>query len=809
MSGRSKLLSQAIVATLVLSSAQSLAQPQSDRAIETIVVTAQKREQSLQDVPIVVTAVSEQLIKDMGVKDIKDLTILTPGLIVTSSSNESITTARIRGVGTVGDNPGLESSVGVVIDGVYRPRNGVGFGDLGELERIEVLKGPQGTLFGKNTSAGVINVISKRPSFEFGSDIAVTAGNYGALEAEGSITGPIVADRIAGRLYASSRDRDGFYDVRTGEGPRGQKEDSDRNIYTVRGQLLFNLTDALDARLIADYSSRDENCCGAVKVLNGSTAPLVDLLAADEGLVTGDPFDRNAYLNRLTTQKITDRGVSLEINWDIGNATLTSVTGARSWKTKNAQDVDFTSADILYRNPDGTTQTEFDQFSQEIRVAGEAGKVNWLVGAFYAKEDLDFRAQLVSGEDMQEFISLRFAPADYPNRASWLADVIGSEIYVPGLPYQNDRHEQESTSYALFTNNSIAFTDQLELTLGLRYTKEEKELRTLYDNVNNGAACGQVLANVGTFSAQIPAALLPTFLLTTCATGADPAFNNLSNFQNSIDEDELSGTAKLAYRFTEDFMAYASYARGYKASGYNLDRSRRQTAQSPLGIGVPDLKTNFPAETVDSYELGAKTNWLGGSLLINGAVFYQIFENFQLNTFTGINFIVESVEEVRSQGVDLDFIWRAPESGFGLQGGVTYAKTWYSKPPTTANVLSPTRLNDRLSFAPLWSGSLSATYEFDVGSELVLRTNLGAKFTSSYNTGSNLAPQKIQDSYTLLNARVALGARDSAWSIELWSQNLTDEDYVQLIFDSVLQTNSFDAYLGSPRTYGLTARFRF
>src|SRR6187549_2010199 len=178
--------------------------------LETVVVTAQKREQDLQDVPVTVTAISAQLLQDSGVRDIKDLTLLTPGLLVTSSSNEVSTTARIRGIGTVGDNIGLESSVGVVIDGVYRPRNGVGFGDLGELERIEVLKGPQGTVFGKNTSAGVINVVTKRPTFEGGGEAVLTGMNYGGYEAATSINGSLIDDKLAGRLYAGYRVRDGL-----------------------------------------------------------------------------------------------------------------------------------------------------------------------------------------------------------------------------------------------------------------------------------------------------------------------------------------------------------------------------------------------------------------------------------------------------------------------------------------------------------------------------------------------------------------------------------------------------------------------
>ena len=176
-----------------------------DESVQEVIVTAQKREQNLQDVPVVVTSLSETVLENAGVRDIKDLQILTPGLTVTSTSNESVTTARIRGVGTVGDNPGLESSVGVVIDGVYRPRNGVGFGDLGELQRIEVLKGPQGTLFGKNTSSGVINIISEAPAFERGIEAELTAGDYGAWGAALSLTGGLT-DNVAGRLLESDGD---------------------------------------------------------------------------------------------------------------------------------------------------------------------------------------------------------------------------------------------------------------------------------------------------------------------------------------------------------------------------------------------------------------------------------------------------------------------------------------------------------------------------------------------------------------------------------------------------------------------------
>ncbi|HEY5806508.1 MAG TPA: TonB-dependent receptor plug domain-containing protein, partial [Povalibacter sp.] len=431
MSERSLCLRRAVTATLMFATvaalpatAQTTANPQEGRTIESIIVTAQKREQSLQDVPIVVTAVSEQLLKDTGVKDIKDLTILTPGLLVTSTSNEAVTTARIRGIGTVGDNAGLESSVGVVIDGVYRPRNGVGFGDLGELERIEVLKGPQGTLFGKNTSAGVINVVSKKPSFTFGSDIELTAGNFGALEGAASITGPL-SETLAGRLYVAARERDGYMDVDVGPGPRTEEEDGDRSFYTARGQMLFKPSDSLDIRVVGDYTKREENCCAAPQAVLTPVAAVVAVLnAIQPGSVTNpaDPFGRVAHSNRGTAQDVTDEGASVEINWDLnalGGATLTSVTAWRDWETVNGQDADFTTVDILYRDPDGDFANAFEQISEELRIAGDTDHLSWLVGAFYAGEDLDSHNQLILGNQFRTYYSalLSGAIASFPANA--------------------------------------------------------------------------------------------------------------------------------------------------------------------------------------------------------------------------------------------------------------------------------------------------------------------------------------------------------------------------------------------------------
>lgn len=849
MKDRSVLLRRAVVGALALITVPAFGQQATDqqetRTIDTIIVTAQKREQSLQDVPMVVTAVSEQLLQDTGIKDIKDLSILTPGLLVTSTSNESVTTARIRGIGTVGDNAGLESSVGVVVDGVYRPRNGVGFGDLGELERIEVLKGPQGTLFGKNTSAGVINVVTKRPSFDFGANVELTAGNYGAMEGAASITGPF-SETVAGRLYVASRERDGFLDIVRGPGPRTEDEDVNRKFQTARGQLLFQPTEALDIRLTADWAERDEHCCAAPQAILSPNPGVIQVLTAIGGPNSfrnpADPFDRVAYSNRSTKQEVEDKGASMEINWDLAGldgATFTSITAWRDWSTINGQDADFTTADILYRNPDGNFGNQFKQLSQEFRLAGESEKLSWLVGLFYADEDLDSRDQLIIGNDFQRyFVGLTGGPVPTNPVA-----LLPAGAYPSGGATK-DVYKQESKNWALFTNNSIRFTEALELTLGLRYTDESKDLDSHYQNLAGGAGCAALrspafaqLRNtaLGLIGNPTQIAGAQTIYGIGCSvTYADPIFNNVATSQ-SLDEQEWTGTAKIAYRFTDDVMSYLSYAKGYKAGGFNLYRERNGIFFLPVGgVTLPngavlagpsvDTDTSFGNETVDSYELGVKTEWADNSLLVNGAVFYQDYSDFQLNTFTGLQFIVTSLPQVVSQGVDVDFVWFTPLQQLSFQGGVTYADTTIEDFGGPANLAffrpKDQRKDDTLSFAPEISASLSATYEQPVGANLLVRGNIGARYTSEYNTGSNLDPRKIQDAMTLVNARLGFGAADEKWMVELWALNVTDEEYYQVLFDATLQGSStanngrgsestLNGFLGAPRTYGLTARFKF
>jgi len=821
--------------------------------LSALTVTAQKREQALQEVPIVVNVLGEELLQDTGVRDIKDLQVLVPGLTVTSTQSAAQTTARIRGIGTVGDNAGLESSVGIVIDGVYRPRNSVGFTDLGELERIEVLKGPQGTVFGKNTSAGVINVVTRRPSYTQSAEGELTLGNHGAVGVSGAYNDAL-GEHSALRIYAAKRKRDGVDEVRTGAGPRTETDDGDQNFHTLRGQLLWEPSESLDINFAADFTSREENCCVSVTTHRGPTAAIVDALTpGGEGVIpVPDPERRLAYSNRSTEQDIKDKGASVEVNWDTpwaNGATLTSITALRDWQAINGLDFDYSAADILYRAPDeDESLTAFRTFSQEIRLTGSGERVDWMVGAFYSDEELDrnetyrygaayepYLSSLV-GSQVLAGVAAQLSPlgltVNQSNPATFLSQVSGRPF---GTNYTGlgtlDRHDQQARSAAIFTNNTFHATDALDITVGLRYTREKKDLRSVFTNPNGSVACASTLANpaarvagalaqrINGFASlppavqqQLLAALVPAIAPTVagymCLPWANIAHHG-RDVSQSRTEKEWSGTLKLAYNWSDDVMTYFSAARGYKAGGFNLDRVQSSNGLSSGTQGItPVDDTSFPGEFVDSYELGAKTTWADGNLLLNAALFYQKYEDFQLNSFLGTSFVVRSIPEVVSRGVDAELMWQTGVTGLSLQGGFTYAKTEYGDDPLPDADLALLPGN-QMSFAPEWSGNLSATYEWDIGGSLQGRFNVGAKYMSDYNTGSDLDPQKAQDAYTLVNARFGIGARDQRWMLEFWGQNLTDETYKQVGIDAPIQAGSWNAFLGAPRLYGVTLRLRY
>ncbi len=820
------MLAAAATALVAPAQAQQAAPKASDKE-EEVVVFAQKREQRVQDIPVAVAVFGAQQLQDAGVADIKQLTTLTPGLLVTSTSNESVTTARIRGIGTVGDNPGLESSVGVVIDGVYRPRNGVGFGDLGEIERIEVLKGPQGTLFGKNTSAGVIQVFSKRPSFDYGVNAEVTATSFKGVGASASVTGPLVEDKLAARLFGAVRARDGYLDVRTGSGPRTEDQDNDQNFYTLRGQLLWEPSAKFSINFIGDLTNRDESCCAAVALPspnNGSvnagwpnqTANIpgrgINIVAPAQTRVGvgSDPYDRIAYSNRDTITKTKDSGISADASWDLGFATLASVTASRKWDFVSAQDSDFTALDVWYRPDDGRNATNFKQFSQELRLQGKVGNLDWLIGGFYADEDLTSKGALLYGADYGSFFVSQFGAAP------GLIGINATTAYQPGRGLV-DVHTQNDKSLAFFTQNTFKVTDQFEITAGLRYTDDQKKATSVYGTT--GGTCATALAGQGPLIGALGAATAGAIIGGLCTTWANNAYDAASPLKQEISAKKTTGTIKGVYRFTPNVMTYVSYATGYKAGGFNLDREQQflspvvnpATFTSPgfkpclnvsgLAAGqfraLADCDTSFAPETVTSYEAGIKTTFAGGRVRANFSIFQNDFENFQLNTFLGTNFVVQSVPEVKSKGFEGEVFWRTPLDGMVLNGSFNYSDTKYGAFPgaAQASALLP---NNTMSFAPKWSVAGGAAYERDVGSNLRMRASLNARWLDKYATASDLLPAKDQQSFTVTNGRIALGSQDERWTLEIFGNNLFDTKYIQVGFNAPLQGGVTGAPIGAP-----------
>jgi len=578
--------------------------------------------------------------------------------------------------------------------------------------------------------------------------------------------------------------------------------------------------------VIGDYTHRDENCCTGVTTFTGPAAAIVNALAGGNGVIpVADPSQRLTYSNRGTEQEVTDKGLSTEINWAtpwFDHATLTSITSLRDWQGINSADLDYSGADIWYRGfGPGQNDVKFRTFSQELRLAGTSGRFDWMGGLYFDNEHLKRDDAITLGSAYEPYLSIALLNTIAAAFPAGLVNTTGVATFLSqaaGLPFgtalsgqaTDDRWSQDAKSQAAFSNVTFHATDDLALTAGARFTHQTKDVDSFYSNPNGGGACAAALGNPAGVAAAlaargVPAAYLggivPTVIGYMCLPWSNPLFNGLKTHQ-SLSEDEWSGSLKAAYRWSDTVMTYVSAARGYKAGGFNLDRQQSANGLSsgPAGI-VPD-DTSFPGEFVDSYELGAKTSSQDGDLLLNAALFHEEYSDFQLNSFLGTSYVVRPVPQLVAQGVDADLLWQTRITGLTLSSGLTWTDAKYGDDllPDAALALRP---GSRASFAPKWTATAGIAYQWTFGPDLSARFNVGAKYTSDYNTGSDLSPFKQQDAFTLLNAGFTVGALDQRWNLEFWGRNLTDRTYSQVGFDAPLQTGSFNAFLGAPRTYGV------
>ncbi|WP_031235415.1 TonB-dependent receptor [Asticcacaulis sp. AC402] len=744
-----------------------------------VIITAQKRPEPLRRAPLSIAVVTGEQMERSGAYDLKDMQILTPSLLITSTANEAQTTARLRGVGTVGDNPGLESSVGVTIDGVLRPRTATAMSDLGVLDRVEILKGPQSDTYGKGASAGIIQVVSKLPSLKPSQNYELTTGSQWTLGASSYLTGPVAKD-LAGSLYLATRESDGQYEIHTGDGPRTRTDDGDVNYDSLRGQLLYAPTGSLRLRLIADYTQRDESCCAGTAIAIGGTRGYIDSLSDDEGTASVvDPEGRQAWANRPTGQQIVDGGVSLQTDVALTSTLqLTSISAARYWDHNSGYDADFSSADVYYRNEGGSFGNRFNTISQEVRLNGKTWNFDWMLGVFLDQEDVVRNDETLYGEDYEAYLSLLLSGGANPNRVSELTGLPVGQSFVPGQGAQ-DVHDQRERNAALFGHVDWFVSDNLTVLIGARRNQQKKTLVSHYTTSDAGIACANASASKSVL----------------CQAFANPAFTNLTNVQ-SAEESATVGSIKVKWQVTPNIMSYASYGEGWKGAGFNLDREQTSAFAA-------DRNTAFRAETSRAYELGAKGRFFDGRLAVDGTLFDQRFRNFQLNTFLGTSFLVTSIPNLRSKGVELESRY---QTGFGLnlRAGVTYTDAKFGPEPIAGLALLA---NNTPSFAPEWSSAFGLDYSRMMGG-LKLAASLDGRYNSDYNTGSDLAPIKVQKAHTLYNGRIGVGAPDGNWTLELWGLNLTNETYYQVAFSAPFQSGSFKAFTGNPRTVGLTLRLR-
>jgi iron complex outermembrane receptor protein len=747
-----------------------------DTQVDDLVVTARRREENAQDVPIALSVLGAQTLEKTGAYNVQLLTQLTPSLQF-SSFNPRNTQVNIRGLGnnTGLANDGLEAGVGIYIDQVYYSRPAAATFDLLDIERVEILRGPQGTLFGKNTTAGALNITTRAPSFTQEAQGELTIGDHGLAQAKASVSGPLIADTLAGRLSISSTRREGLVDnVTTGE------DVNDQNNLALRAGLLWRPNEAFQLRLTGDYNRQETDCCLLVFAGVGTSlkpaAAQYPALAAGIGYAPAslDPFDRKTDANAEAHANQEIGGLSAVADWDLGKVTLTTVAAWRYWSWDPANDADFTRLKIIERSENADEQ---NQGSLEFRLASNGSNtLDYVAGLYAFWQDID-----------AEGVALYGANATY-----WLLSPALPSALLDG--YRSDFQANSTTkSYAAFGQVTWNLTDTLSLTPGLRYTYEEKDAD--YAGVVSGG-----LATVN-----------PTLLAYKAAIARPQAYT-------AEDSDgSFSGQINLAWKATPDLLIYGNLARGYKSGGLNLAGLPLDTSGNP----VLDRAVIEPEETT-TVEVGLKSQLFEKRLTANLALFRSETADYQANVVDtaggALRTYLDNINEVRSQGVEVD-LRLAPIGGFSAYTSVSYTDAKYidyqNGPCPLERIGAATTACDLsgkdLPGVSKWAVSSGAEYNVPVTfGALDGEAYLGveASYRSSYFSAASDSKYSRIGGYTLVNLRAGFRPNDY-WDVFVWARNVTDEDYFQYISSQAGNSGALYGAPGDPRTVGLTLRAKY
>ncbi len=693
--------------------------------IDAIVVTAQKREENLQDIPLSVTAISGDTLKSMSALSYEDIAPMVPGFSMTSY-NPTQPQFFIRGVGSTGTTAGEDTSVGVFVDDVYAGRAGIQSGRFLDVERVEVLRGPQGTLYGRNVAGGAINVISKKPGSEAEGYVEGTYGRFDRTEIRGAIGGPI-AGKTQARLAVGYDARDGYITNATTGSDNLREYDN----LTARGHLLFDLSYNTQLLLSADYFNGNE-------VGPASREAIVTTVPVLAGGIPGIPLNTPSPSIRTTELPVdgdNERefyGASARLDIETAIGTFTSITAFRTSDYNIFEDVSSYGLPILGQDESA------DQWTQELRLTSTGSLLEWTAGAYFLAEDID-RVDItqVSGP------------------------VPGETLFLDRAEYSQ---HAETSSYAVFGQATYPVFDRLDITLGARYTVDEKDF-------------AMDASGVSTFFRVLPEGPF--------SVDTDESFN------------EFTGKLSAAYRFSQDDLAYLSFSQGYKSGGFN-----------GVSTTFDDAIVPFEPETADTFEIGLRSEWLDNRLRLNLAVFYTDYQDLQVFQIRDVgSLIISNAASAEIRGFEVESIL-SPFDGLNLGFTYAYLDTEYKEFISADG--SEDLSGNNLTRSPENSFSLSTEYIMALGAAGELRFRADYSYRDKLYIQPENRPLDTIDSYALLNARITYETNSNV-SVSLFGKNLTDEEYMVHTFDAdtILRNNIGSAVYADPRTWGITVGYKY
>lgn len=783
-----------------------------DQGDNVIIVTARRRDEDIQDVPIALSVIDAAQVDSQGLFNISRLTQIQPALQF-YSTNPRNTFINIRGIGAPFGltNDGFEQGVGIYIDQVYYNRIASATLDFVDIEQVEVLRGPQGTLYGKNTTAGAINIRTRAPSFTFEGRAELSVGNYDFKQAKATISGPI-SNTLAARLSLSSTDRRGtILNVKT-----GQNVNSLDNL-GIRGALLWQPSDTFKVSLSGDYNIQDPICCVQIYARVGTTQRAANrqyaaLIARFPGyrVPSTDPFDRVTDLDANIRARNEHGGVSALVEWDLDKFSITSVSAYRYWDWTPANDRDFTGLPIFLKVNNPTQQK---QYTQEFRLNYEAERLNFVLGAFAFYQEI--RTQGIQEQG--------------PAASAWLLNptspLSNNPAVLNGVVANNDIR-LDNVSLAAFGKLNWKVTDRFTISPGIRINYDKKEGQ--YDSVVTGNASNgtrQIVSNVPTS---------PFFNDPWIA--AQRGVQASQFFEVDFSDWNLSYDLNLGYEISPDVNAYATYARSFKTGGVNLNGvPSRADGSAALEVAV------IKPEKVDHFEIGLKTKFWDNKATLNLAAFWTDMQDFQasvISNISGSNVLrgyLANADKVRSRGVEADFRVQ-PSDRFTayvsgaftdarfarfvdapcppeLAGGTTVTGTQVPGPAATPGALSPANCDVSGQWLPgvsKWAFSWGAEYNVPAtvfGLEGNAYAGYDANYRSKFSSNASRSIYTDIDGYSLHNFRA--GFRTDRFDFFVWIRNAFDEDYFESLAVSPGNTGLISAQMPDPRTAGLTVSARF